>query len=419
MEKFALYGFLAPVILFFQQSRNFLLSIFRLVWKRRDVHCYPNHFYSVVYKNSWLVPLDNYIIDWSYLGVKKENRYRDIMGKKYHFQIFLWKRFIPVFLYGTEDGFSINYLAFTFPFEKVVVQSHRETIQSLSTGRSFYVEEKRGTSLKTIEGARDVNSGSPTSNNASSQQRKPPIVGLSYAIANHQTELFGYKCSEVVATLPRGTNDKYVFTEVGQEVLAEVKKWLDSRDWFESRNIPWRRGILLHSKPGYGKSSLITEIAKELQLPLIIFDIATMDNREFVKNIESLPSECIVLFEDFERVFEGDKNIQKSNDFGGLTFDCLLNKLSGANPMRKVFVFITANDITKVDHALIRPGRMDRVIELPPMSLEEKRKVANVILKDKPELIDKVLKEGEPLTNAEFENLCIQNALDIFWNERR
>jgi chaperone BCS1 len=217
--------------------------------------------------------------------------------------------------------------------------------------------------------------------------------------------------------LPKTNNDKYVFTQIGLSILNDVRKWMESKNWFLSRNIPWRRGILLHSLPGMGKSSLVLEIAKEIKLPLVILDITTMDNAEFCRTVESLPSECILLMEDFERVFEKDKNILKSNEYGGLTFDCILNRLSGAKAIKNVFIFITVNDISKVDPALTRPGRMDRVIELPPMNTEEKRRVASVILKDKPELVEMVLVGSENLTNASFENKCIQVALDTFWNQ--
>ena len=94
---------------------------------------------------------------------------------------------------------------------------------------------------------------------------------------------------------------------------------------------------------------------------------------------------CIALLEDIDATFDGRKGMGKH-----LTFDCLLNCIDGAERIEGVFVILTTNDFSKVDAALggggqTRPGRVDRVFELPLLNKEGQRQLAARILEEWPE----------------------------------
>lgn len=59
-------------------------------------------------------------------------------------------------------------------------------------------------------------------------------------------------------------------------LLEDVKKFLkpETSAFYRKRGLPVRRGYLLHGPPGTGKTSLISVIATELELPIYLVDLA-------------------------------------------------------------------------------------------------------------------------------------------------
>lgn len=211
--------------------------------------------------------------------------------------------------------------------------------------------------------------------------------------------------------------------------VEEVRAWHDSMTWYRERGIPWTRGWMLYSAPGCGKTSLLRCIAQELDMPVVLCDLASMNNREFIESWESAlaMSPCMIVFEDIDGVFNKRQNILGEQG-GGLTFDCLLNCISGVGQSDGAFVAFTTNDITKVDAAIAqpangdkttRPGRVDRIIELGPMSEECRRRHAIRILDhlDPPD-IALIVTEGEGMVAAQFNDLCVRRALKDYWNRK-
>lgn len=211
--------------------------------------------------------------------------------------------------------------------------------------------------------------------------------------------------------------------------VDEVSEWLRSRDWYESKGIPWRRGLLLYGPPGTGKTSLVRAVGQELDLPIVAFDLTGMSNDEFLEQWRDLPREapCIALLEDFDAVFSGRENMLGENG-GGLTFDCLLNCISGIEPVEGVLLVVTTNKVENIDSALgvpvdgsemsSRPGRIDRTLELPPLDEDCRRRLAEIILAECPQHIERLVEEGFSDTGAQFQDRCRPVALAEYWKGR-
>jgi hypothetical protein len=212
--------------------------------------------------------------------------------------------------------------------------------------------------------------------------------------------------------------------------VEEAKQWLQSRSWYESRNIPWRRGWLLHGPPGCGKSSLARALSYELNLPVGIFDLSSMNNSEFVKSWRDVMvySPCIVLIEDIDAVFLKRQN-RLGDQGGGLTFDCVLNCISGVDNASGIFTIITTNHLEDIDPALgtedtvhnhnlsSRPGRIDRIIELNTMNDTCRRQLIEKILVECPEYAERVYAATSGTTGAQVQELCSRVALAHKWKK--
>jgi SpoVK/Ycf46/Vps4 family AAA+-type ATPase len=220
-------------------------------------------------------------------------------------------------------------------------------------------------------------------------------------------------------------------------LVEEIERWKNSEDWYISKSIPWKRGLLLYSSPGCGKTSLVKALGQYLDLPIHVFDLASMSNYDFTNSWEDMlgNTPCIALVEDVDAVFVGRENVRnKNNNMDLLTFDCFLNNIDGVQNTDGLFLVVTTNRVEVLDEALgkprtgnvngsrisTRPGRIDRAFELKTMDRDCRMKVAKRILSDCPvEMIEKVIDSSEQYSGAQVVEICTQIALKYFWEHKK
>lgn len=208
------------------------------------------------------------------------------------------------------------------------------------------------------------------------------------------------------------------YVDPRMEILArETETWIAGRSWMHDRGIPHRRGILLEGPPGTGKSSFVKALAEHYRLSLTIVELATCSDFDlpYLRELARIPS--IFLFEDIDRVFEGSRNMVERED-DKVTFDAFLNLLSGADAIQGLII-LTSNHPDKLDEALLRHGRVDRRVVVPLLNKPGREALANRILDGcDPTLIQQILDDAEDQPAAQFENTCIQAAMEWYWNTK-
>ena len=221
----------------------------------------------------------------------------------------------------------------------------------------------------------------------------------------------------------------YPFPDEVSEAIQELNCWLANEKWFRSKSIPWRRGWLLYGPPGTGKSTLVRALGMSFDIPVVVFDLSSMTNNDFVRSWEQMMSNtpCIALVEDMDAVFNGREYVgSTSQGVAHLTYDCILNCISGVKAADGVFLVVTTNHVGKMDAALgipnkegksTRPGRIDKAIHLGNMAEPQRLLLAKHILSDFPELIEETVKLGDGETAAQFQSRCAALALSRFWTE--
>ena len=138
-----------------------------------------------------------------------------------------------------------------------------------------------------------------------------------------------------------------------------------------------KTGMLLYGEPGNGKTQFVKYLAKKHNLPInLVYFSPEYSNIEISTMFANIPSNCIVLFEDFDTYFNGRECLIK-NEHVRFTFDSIINALDGAyNDYKGVVFVMTANDIDKIDTSLKkRPSRFKFVREFCGPSEEIRRKI--------------------------------------------
>ncbi|KAH7912204.1 BCS1 N terminal-domain-containing protein [Hygrophoropsis aurantiaca] len=153
-----------------------------------------------------------------------------------------------------------------------------------------------------------------------------------------------------------------VFAEgIAQKVEHDIKAFLQRRQWYADRGIPYRRGYLLHGPPGSGKTSFIQALAGSLSYDICVLNLSERGLTDDKLNhlLSNAPERSFVLIEDVDAAF--NKRVQTSEDGyqSSVTFSGFLNALDGVASGEERIIFMTTNHVERLDPALIRPGRVD------------------------------------------------------------
>lgn len=188
---------------------------------------------------------------------------------------------------------------------------------------------------------------------------------------------------KILKTKPRPLSSVILCEGVTQAIKADIEEFVEWREWYKERGIPYRRGYLLYGPPGCGKTSFVKGIAGQIgydiyELPLSSRSLTDEQLNEFIRDFEG---KSILLLEDIDSAFAartqdeeragtedvhlGKLSIREAKS--NVTFSGLLNAIDGVASEEDYIIFMTTNHIDKLDPALIRPGRIDfkQLIDYP------------------------------------------------------
>ncbi len=160
-----------------------------------------------------------------------------------------------------------------------------------------------------------------------------------------------------------------------KQALTEAVLWpLRHPDSFARLGIDPPRGVLLYGPPGCGKTFLVRALAGSGQLSVhAVKGAELMDKwvgsseravRElFQRARDSAPS---LIFLDEVDALAPRRGQSSDSGVGDRVVAALLTELDGVEPLRDVVVVGATNRPELIDPALLRPGRLERLVFVPP-----------------------------------------------------
>jgi len=208
-----------------------------------------------------------------------------------------------------------------------------------------------------------------------------------------------------------------------KQQLREVVEWpLKHPEYFKEMGIDPPKGVLLYGPPGTGKTLLAKAVATEsganfiaVKGPEILSKWVGESERAireiFRKARQAAP--CVVFFDEIDSIAP-----RRGHRFDSGVTDRIVNQIltemDGLEKLEGVMVIAATNRPDIIDPALLRPGRFDRVIYVPPPD-EEARQILKVHTRRMPLAEDVDLKEiakkTEGYTGADLAALCREAAI--------
>lgn len=164
------------------------------------------------------------------------------------------------------------------------------------------------------------------------------------------------------STIMRSYDSLFLKGKEKEKLFEYVKDFFseDTKKDYEKYNIPYKCNVLLYGKPGTGKTSTILTIASYMNMNIGIIPVSKgLDDMTLVHAMNSVKkNSCkIIVLEDVDCLFTDRKTHDTTKN--SLTLSGLLNCLDGLFRNDGIMVFLTANNISFIDDAMLRSSRID------------------------------------------------------------
>jgi len=261
-----------------------------------------------------------------------------------------------------------------------------------------------------------------------------------------------------------------LFFEKKCEIQADIQEFIINMDIekkeqlkgeYRRKGIPYKRVYLLHGPPGTGKTSLIKAMVNETGRHCILVqwskiktstEFSNLFHRIQINNQRLSQSEIIIVFEDFDanetsvlkirdslkkqiptienrepnenrepkQISESTENVVKKtledlllpqpktcDDI--LTLECVLNVLDGIKELYDIVVVFTTNDISSIDPAVIRPGRVDKLINMDFVKPNIVKEIVKHYYDERDACLDRINEITTDLSPALVQSICIKH----------
>ena len=173
-----------------------------------------------------------------------------------------------------------------------------------------------------------------------------------------------------------------------REVREAVEDPLENPEQFEAVGVEPPSGVLLHGPPGTGKTMLAKAVANESDATFIKMAGSELvrkfigEGSRLVRDLFELAEErepAVIFIDEIDSVAakrtdsktSGDAEVQR-------TMMQLLSEMDGFDDRGEIRIMAATNRFDMLDEAILRPGRFDRLIEVPEPDAEGRERILEI-----------------------------------------
>jgi transitional endoplasmic reticulum ATPase len=206
--------------------------------------------------------------------------------------------------------------------------------------------------------------------------------------------------------------------EKAKEKLRElVELPLIRPDLYKKAGIKPSKGVLLHGPPGTGKTLLAKAVANEANANFISVKGPELISKwvgESEKHIREVfkkarqVAPAIIFFDEFDSISK--LRGSSMSDSTERVVNQLLTELDGIEELEKVVILAATNRKDLIDPSLLRPGRIDAIVELGEPDEKTRKEIFKVHTREMPLEkginLDDYVKKTKTWTGADIEAVC-------------
>ncbi|EFJ46428.1 hypothetical protein VOLCADRAFT_105558 [Volvox carteri f. nagariensis] len=202
------------------------------------------------------------------------------------------------------------------------------------------------------------------------------LAGLAITMADFETALPKVQPSvrrEGFTTTPDVTwDDVGALAEVREELSFAITEPIRNPERFEALGLPAATGVLLYGPPGCGKTLVAKAVANESGANFISIKGPELLNKyvgESERAVRQLFARaraahpCVLFFDEMDAL--APRRGTDNNQAAERVVNQLLTEMDGVDSRQGIFMVAATNRPDMIDPALLRPGRLDKVLYVP------------------------------------------------------
>ncbi|MHA1735615.1 MAG: CDC48 family AAA ATPase, partial [Candidatus Thorarchaeota archaeon] len=211
--------------------------------------------------------------------------------------------------------------------------------------------------------------------------------------------------------------------KVKAQLREAVEAPLKHPEVFEEMGIRAPKGVLLFGPPGTGKTLLAKAVATESEANFIsirgpeIFNKYVGESEKAIREIfkkarQTAP--CVLFFDEIDAIMSA-RGLRDDTGVTQRIVNQFLAELDGMQSLQNVLVIGATNRADILDPAVLRPGRFDTILFVPPPDKEARIAILKVHTKNMPlhenVSLEDLAEMTEGFSGADLENLCREAAM--------